>query len=251
MLSTTWNELRLGLRVTHYPAAGTPPAPTLSYYLTLGLPNLWLTLRFEDREALVFKDAGISLFNLGFCCGVQADGYMFFQKDGLNSLRVTLRDLTILCCGVKTDVEVTFTPSAKEIAVKPRWELCEACLTVYGDVLWDGKNFGGLALYGYKIQCSLPSGSIEFLTAFDPSRVPGGFQGEEFEYVKVSVCGPACCGGRYSFDATVFFSPAGLFGISRVKGVLSVPILPSFSLIPTMEVGGGGVKLGVGWQFRF
>ncbi|GAB4310239.1 MAG: hypothetical protein Kow0097_11710 [Candidatus Bipolaricaulota bacterium] len=254
MASGRWDDLRWGLRVTHYPLSGTPPAPYLLYALTLSTSAVSVSLRGEERDGFRFKDVLVRLPGFDLCCGLRPHATLSVTKEGFAYLRAGLTGLPSPCPGLSLDVAITFSVDQKALEVSPRWSpYCDACVTVHGDALWDSESsrWEGLALYGYKIRCCFPDASIEFVTAFDPSRVPGGFQGDEFEYVKVNVCGSACCGETYSFDAIAFFSPTGLFGLSRVKTTLSVPLLPSFVLTPTLEVEAGGAALSVGWELRF
>ena len=263
MASGLWEDLRLGLRVTHYPLSGSPPAPYLLYVLTLSTSSLSVTARGEERDGLKFRDALVSVFGMSLCCGIQAQGTLSFTKEGFSYVRAALVNLPFPCCGLSFDAAVTFTADSKVVEFSPRWDaLCDACLTVYGDVLWDRDAFrwDGFALYGYKIRCCFGSsccpagagGYVEFLTAFDPGRVPGGFQGEEFEYAKVGFCGPGCCGGGYSFEATAYFSPTGgLFGLSRFKIGGGIPLFGGWVVTPALEIADSGTSLSLGWQFRF
>ncbi|MCR4392707.1 MAG: hypothetical protein NUV94_08155, partial [Candidatus Acetothermia bacterium] len=214
VVSGLWEDLRLGQRVTHYPRSGTPPAPYLLYDLALGVSDLYVSIRAEERDGLQFKDLTAHLLGLDVCCGIQAQGALSFTKKGFSYARAEVTNLPFGCCGLSWDFAVTFTPDRKTVEVSPQWSpFCDVCLTVYGDVDWDANTFtwNGIALYGYKIRCCFgpsccPAGSggyVEFLTAFDPSRVPGGFQGDEFEHVKFGLCGPGCCGGSYSAEGTV------------------------------------------------
>ena len=166
--------------------------------------------------------------------------------------RAQVTDLPLGCCGITLDLSVTYTPNSKSVSLSPRWlPFCDPCLTVYGDALWDESTstWQGIALHGFMIRCCFggccPGGGgsyAELATAFDPGRVPGGFRGDEFEYVKFGFCGPGCCGGSWSLDATVYFSPSGgLFGFSRMKVAGEIPLWRGLSVTPTIEVVQGGV----------
>ncbi|MFN3346760.1 MAG: DUF11 domain-containing protein, partial [Candidatus Bipolaricaulaceae bacterium] len=264
MLSFPWDDLRLGLRITHYPRYGTPPAPALLYHLTLSLPNQGLTVRFEEKGALTLKDVTFSLLGLEICCELTAQGSLVWTKEGLSHLRLSVINIPLGCCGFDADIHLTFDVAGKTVEFAPRWSpYCDACLTIYGDVLWDSEQraFRGLALYGYKIRCCFgpsccppgPGGSLELMTAFDPSRVPGGFREGEFEYVKVGFCGPACCGGTYRLDLTIYFgSPAGLFGLSRLLVQAAFPLGFGLSIEPKVELPvSGNPSLSVSWNWRF
>ncbi len=263
MVSGVWDDLRWGLRVAHYPSSGTPPAPYLLYTLTLSTPSLWASLNWEERDGVKFRDALVNVFGVEVCCGIQAQGTLSFTKEGFSYLRVALADLPFPCCGLSFDASITYTADRKEVEFAPRWNAyCDACLTVYGDVLqdWEAFRWEGFAIHGYKILCCLggccPGGSgryIEVVTAFDPSRVPGGFQGDEFEYVKVGACGAGCCGGNWSVEATAYFSPSGgLFGLTRLRVAGEVPLWRGLSVTPAIEVvQGGTASFGLSWRFSF
>ncbi|HIP98970.1 TPA: hypothetical protein EYH33_00275 [Candidatus Bipolaricaulota bacterium] len=121
----------------------------------------------------------------------------------------------------------------------PRWPRLTGCLSVYGDVVWDKETFSlnGFALYAYRVRCCFDCGRcpgsrisgpyLELATALDPSRMPSGFRGDEFEYWKLGTCGPACCGGYWTLESTIYFSHSGnLFGLSRLLLTGSIPLLP-------------------------
>ncbi|MCX7844772.1 MAG: DUF11 domain-containing protein [Candidatus Bipolaricaulota bacterium] len=262
MSSLPWEELRLGLRVTHYPSYGTPPGPALLLHLTAGLPPLTLTVRLEEKAALTLKDVTLSLHGVELCCGLALQGTLAMDKEGLAYLRLAAQEIPLGCCGLSMDLAVTFTATAKEVELTPRWlPYCDACLTVYGDVVWAEGGLQGLALYGYKIRCCFgagccppgPGGYVEFLTAFDPARVPGGFKEGEFEYARFGFCGPACCGGTYRLELTLFFRPTGgLFGLARVLLQASLPLPGGWTLEPQLELPlSGSASLGLGWTGRF
>ncbi|MCX7750690.1 MAG: hypothetical protein N2320_03960, partial [Candidatus Bipolaricaulota bacterium] len=260
-------DLTTSLRVTHYAQAGTPPGPYLLSVLSLRSGNLSFTARFEEKTGgMMFRDAQVFLTPLELCCGIAAQGTLSFTKAGFAFAQVTVDELIPLCCGVTLGFSVKFTPGAKEVSLLPRWESpCQGCLTLYGNVLWDGESrtWGGVVVHGIKLYCcwggACPGGGVsspfvEFVTALDPSQVPGGFQGQEFEYVKFGLCGPACCGGSYSLEGTAYFAPTGsLFGLSRILLTGGVPLFPGFTvdLKLAADLLGGTTTFSVGWNLRF
>lgn len=263
MLSIPWDDLTLGFRVVHYPRYGTPPGPALLTTLTLTMPGKSLTVRFEEKDVLSLEDVTFSLYELKLCCDLTLGGTLSWtKKEGFSYLRLSAMNIPLWCCGLSADLSVNFKADTKSVEFTPRWSYCEACLEVFGDVLWDPtqKSLEGLALYGYRIRCCFgpkccpagPGGSVEFLTAFEPSRVPGGFRGEEFEYLKAAFCGPSCCGGNYRIEVTAFFRPTGgLFGFSRLLVVGTVPLAPGLSLEPKLEIpAAGDVTFSLGWTWR-
>jgi len=95
---------------------------------------------------------------------------------------------------------------------------------------------------------------MEFLTGFDPAHVPGGFQGDEFEYWKAGFCTPACCGDYYTVEMTAYFSHSSvsLFDLSRLKLGLSYPLFSGFTVDVDLELAViGDPTLNVGWQWEF
>lgn len=262
----SWEGLRWNLRVTHSPFGGVPPGPYLLYTLNLYFSPLSLTLRAEDgAEGLEFRDllARMSELPLLSCPG-QAS-LSFTKDEGSSYLDIRLPGID-LCCGVSLDARVKFTVDAKEISLSPRWAGLKGCLSLYGNADWDKERFTfqGIELYGWKIRCCLdcnacPGGRVrgpylEVVSALDPSHVPGGFRGEEFEYWKFGACGPACCGGYWSLEPTVYFSHSGgLLGISRLKLDGTLPILEGLKLRWTLEVDipAGTTNLDVGWDWTF
>ncbi|MCS7240500.1 MAG: hypothetical protein NZ651_04570, partial [Candidatus Bipolaricaulota bacterium] len=264
MLSFSWDELRVGLRVTHYRSYGTPPAPALISNLTLDLPHINLAARFEEKDALAFEDLTLSFYELTPCCDISVHSTLFLAKAGFSYLRLTVTNVLLGCCDLRADLSVTITADAKSVEFTPRWiPYCDACLTLYGDVLWDSEEyrFEGLALYGYKLRCCFgqgccpqgPGGYVEVLTAFEPNHVPGGFYENEFEYLKLGFCGLGCCGGTYTVDITFFFrDTGGLFGFSRVLAAASIPLAAGLKIEPRLEIPvAGEVILSFGWNFRF
>ncbi|MCR4392502.1 MAG: hypothetical protein NUV94_07035, partial [Candidatus Acetothermia bacterium] len=67
------------------------------------------------------------------------------------------------------------------------------------------------------------------------------------------LCGPGCCGGSYSAEGTVYFSPSGsLFGVSRVLLAAGIPIFPGLAVEAKLGVDAGGLStLSLGWNLKF
>lgn len=195
------------------------------------------------------------------CCDITMDITFSFTKDaGFDYLEFTIENLFALCCDIDFDVTVTFTTEAKQVSVDASWPGIEGCLTVYGDVQFTNNVVEGLELYGVKIFCELADCyGVEFLTAFNVAAVEDIleediFKDDEFEYVKLTVCGPACCGGTWNLSITAFFQRTSgpLFGLSRFLFVSEVPLLDSFTITSELEISvPGGPSLNVGWEFSF
>ncbi len=195
---------------------------------------------------------------LFICCDIKLDfGFAFTKEHGFDYATFTLKDLFRLCCGISFDLSVTFRTDSKEVSVDVNWPGIEGCVTVYGDAQFADNVVGGLEIYGFKIACELAEcHSVEFLTAFDVAEVEeiigDVFEGDEFEYVKLTSCGPACCGGTWDLSLTVFFQDVAgpLFGISRFLVEASVPIMDALTVTTSLEIAvPAGPSLTVGWDF--
>ncbi|MBC7093126.1 hypothetical protein H5T53_03855 [Candidatus Bipolaricaulota bacterium] len=225
-------------------------------------PPVTLAVRFEDCcSGIAFKDVTITLSDASLCCGITYDAEVVFTKLGFGYTEFTLE--IPFCCGIAIEASAKFTVSAKAVNLTPKWNgLGQACVEVYGDVLWDDvtSTWLGIAIYGYKIRCEFAQCRfVELLTALDVAEVEEAlddedlFQGDEFEYVKLGFCGPGCCGGTYTLTVSVYFQPAGsLFGLSRLKMDMAIPVLANFILTASVAVDVSettGFKMG--WIFTF
>jgi len=174
---------------------------------------------------LEFRYLKLGAEAIPLCCGITLDlGFAFVKEGGFDALTATLKDIP-LCCGISFDVEVTFTTTAKAVAVKPKWAGIEGCLTVYGDVGFTGSIWQALELYGFKIRCDLGDCTYaEFLTAFNVAKIKeilgaDVFQGAEYEYVKLGFCGPGCCGANWTLGIGLLFANFTVnLGLSAVVG---------------------------------
>ncbi|MFN3346649.1 MAG: hypothetical protein ACK42E_02420, partial [Candidatus Bipolaricaulaceae bacterium] len=240
------------------------PPQTQSYTLiTFFAKLLPLTLKINLADCctgLSFSDALFALTDVPICCGLTYDAELRFTKVGFDYFETALE--LSLCCGISIEVATRFTVDYKEIRVTPRWNgMGQACFVVYGDIVVGQEvlEIMGLDIYGYKLRCDFsPCSYVELMTAFNVTKLEdllnqNIFEGEEFEYWKVAFCGPGCCGGMYTLGLAVFFQPEGsLFGLTRIKGDASVPVMANFDLLLSLSVSiTGGTELAVGWSFRF
>jgi len=229
------------------------------YTLKASSDPLSATIAFQDDcTGVYFKDAKVSLKDIGFCCGITYDVESSFSKaNGFEYIKFTAKDLFPICCGISFDLSVKFTTDMKEVSINPKLEkIADACFTLYADLDWSENAIGGLEVYGWKIKCELAECNyIEFLTALDVAKVEkilkkDVFKGDEFQYAKLGFCGPGCCGGNYKVDVAIYFdNGGGLFGVSRLGANLSIPVMSNFTArasFSTMEP-----VLGFGWTFKF
>ena len=261
----SWEGSYLSLRVNHYAFGGVPPGPYLTYGLTVRSGSLSANVRFQQREGgIEFQSLTANLSGLALCCGISLSGCLGFTKsEGFSYLSLSARNLFELCCGVTLDAGLKLTPLSKQISLRPRvpsWG--DACLRIYGDVAWDEETYAlqGIELYGWKIRCCLKCGAcpgarvsspyLEVVSALAPQHVPGGFRGDEFEYWRFGSCGPACCGGYWTLEGTVFFSHSGgLLGISRAEVKASLPLGRGWVVKVDLPLPDMGLTAGWSWQF--
>ena len=208
---------------------------------------------------LQFTYLSISASKIPFCCGINVDmGLRFTKTEGFESLTLKLAAIP-LCCGVSLDAKVSYTPTLKSVEVTPKWAGIKGCLGVYGDAVYVGNVWQGIALYGLKVRCEIADCKyLEVLHAFNVTMLEQQleediFQATEFEYLKLGFCGPGCCGGKYTLTITAYFQPMGsLFGLRRLKAEAAIPVFTNFTLDLLMEVVVGSTPtLALGWTFAF
>jgi len=240
-----------------------PQTQTYTLFTFSGkLPPLSLAINLADCcTGISFRDATIALTDVLLCCGLTYDAELYFTKAGFEYFETAI-ELGI-CCGLSLEVATRFTVDHKEVRVTPKWNgMGQACFVVYGNVLTGSTllDIKGLEIYGYKLRCDLSSCSyVELMHAFDVSKLESLlknvklFEDDEFEYWKLGFCGPGCCGGTYTFEVSIYFQPSGsLFGLTRILGNISAPIMANFDLLLSLSVSiSGGTELAVGWSFRF
>ena len=226
------------------------------YTLETVVEPISVTAHFADCcTGIEFYDVTISLEDLSLCCGITYDFELHFTKAGFDYALFSIDKLFDLCCGISFGVDVKFTTDAKEVSPSFSWGGIEGCVTVWGDVVQTAGNtfVDGWELYGYKIYCELAECySLEIVTAFDVDAVESiigdVFKDQEFEYVKLSACGPACCGGTWNLSVTTYFGGGTLFDIHRYTVDVSLPIMDALTISLSFE---SPSTLYVGWEFTF
>ena len=208
---------------------------------------------------LQFTYQQLSLSGITLCCGISLEASLAFTKEaGFDHLTITAYDLISPCCGISIGLSVTFYPDAKELSLLPSWEGIEGCFTLYGDVNTREGLIEGIEIHGFKLACEFGDcNRVEILTALSVAEVEGVvgdvFQGDEFEYIKLSFCGPACCGGSYTLEAAAYFQESGpLFGLSRLTVEASFPLAENAALSLSFSAPtGGDPSLSLGWSISF
>lgn len=235
----------------------------MRYTLTAAVPPISFIGRFEDCcTGIVFKDFSIKLTDVSLCCGVAYNAELYFTKSGFQYVKFTGTNLLGICCGFSLDIGLTFTATAKEVTVTPKWQgLGDVCVQVFGDLLWNGQTISGLAVYGYRIKCTLGDCNfVEFVTVLDPAnigeveKILGDiFQNDEYELIRLGLCGLGCCGGKYYVRVDIYFSQSGtLFGMSRALVRTEIPLLANLVFIGAFGLpASGNPTLSVGMIFTF
>ncbi|MBC7084647.1 MAG: hypothetical protein H5T95_14395, partial [Firmicutes bacterium] len=232
----------------------------MRYTLTAAADPIAFIGRFEDCcRGIMFRDFSITLTGVSFCCGVAYDAELYFTKAGFQHIEFVGKNLLGLCCGFSIDVSLKFTVDGKQVGVTPKWHgLGEACVEVFGDVIFVDNVFTGVEIYGYRFSCTLAEcNTIEFLTALDPEKVEqiigDVFEEDEYEIIKFGICGLGCCGGMYHVTVNIHFAESGsLFGISRAKVRTEIPLLANLVFVGFFSLPvAGAPSLSVGMVFSF
>ena len=223
------DDLVFKLWVPHY----------MRYTFTAEYPPFKASFMFDDvSTGIQFVRATVSLDDFQPCCGIGVSAELSFTKcRGFEYLKITLEDALKFCCGLDFDITIHFTPTHKTVSLDFDGVLWKPCVKVYVEPAFaDGFTITGLYIYGFELRCEFGDCSYaKFLTAFDVAALEeilgeDIFQGDEYEYLEVGVCGQACCGGRYQFKGFIFFQESGSFmGITRVGAELTFPLFPGFT----------------------
>ena len=222
------------------------------YTVETSVEPISVSARFADCcEGIEFYDLTITLEDLSLCCGIAYDFEFYFTKAGFDYALVSIDPLFEPCCGISFGVDVKFTVNGKQVTPKFSWAGVEGC--VWGDAVQTGTQIAGWELYGYKIYCELAECySLEFVTAFNVSKVEDiigdVFKPDEFEYIAIGACGPACCGGTWTLDVTVFFGGGTLFDVTRYTVDTSLPVMDALTLGLSFE---SPDNLSLSWELVF
>ena len=229
------------------------------YTLTATVEPISVEISFDDvSTGIQFKEATVTLSDLSLCCGIAYSAELHFTKcEGFDYIKFSIDKLFDLCCDISFGVDVEFGVDYKKVTPKFSWGGIEGCVTVWGDLqeLEEGVGIGGWELYGYKIYCELAECyDLEIVTVFNVAEVEeildeDIFKDDEFEYIKLGACGPACCGGTWTLDLSIFFAESdSLFGITRFVVDASVPIMEALTIGVSFETPN---TMSVSWEFTF
>jgi len=242
-------------------------APTaMLYTLTLGVSPVSITAHFFDCcSGINFGDLLLTIDDISLCCGISYDFELYFKKiTGFEWARFKIQNFLSWCCGISFDLVVEFGVNYKELNLIPRFAgVGDGCVAFYfGNDSW-------FDIEGWKISCTLGDcSSLEIVTALEvpedepktcepPAWYDYNFVSTygEWEYIKLKMCGPGCCGGTYTFTGQVWFGQGinDLFGISRIRGALSVPVMANLTVTGTFTytLPTKSTTFDLGWNFTF
>lgn len=197
----------------------------------------WIfTVDFGDCcTGFSFRRLEVSTKGLPLCCGIFLDATFAFTKSGFEKISFTTSDIPFLCCGMTTKISAEFTPTGKQVELKPSWRGLSGCFTVYGDVDFSANVFRGIEIYGFAVTCYAGDIKLHTITAFNPDKVEDltdvTFYEGEWEYLGLTYTGQGCCGGNLKFTLETWFgTPGRLFGFQRFKYNFEVPLTPTIVL---------------------
>jgi len=233
------------------------PSSYLEYSFQIAYDPFTVKATFVDCcTGTTFDELVVTVTELSPCCDLTVSGELTFSKaNGFESLIVSMKDLVLCPSCIALDISITFTTDEKAVSITPKLDLpVDTCVTIYGDVDFDIDQYllNGITIHGFAIRCELTDCSyVELKTSLSPGGL--GFAEDEFEYFKLHVCGPACCGGDYIGEFTLYFGPdAGPFGLTRIHAQLEFPLHESFSTVIDLDLPiGGDPALDFGWTFSF
>lgn len=233
------------------------PSSYLEYTFQASAEPITIKTTFVDCcSGTSFHDLTFTITDISLCCDLSFSGELSFSKqNGFEYWKVTVKGLALCPDCVVFDLSVTFTTESKLISITPKLDLpVDPCFTLYADVDFDVDRYllSGIEVQGFAIRCDLSDCSyFELKTSLTPGDL--GFSGEEFEYFKLHVCGPACCGGEYTGEFSLFFATSGgPLGLSRINAQASLPLTEGFSITIKLDLPlGGDPQLDLGWTFSF
>lgn len=263
--TSPWVNLDLSFKATHYAEKllGSEVSTYLIaksavvYEFPSGM-SLAVEVNFDQwgctGEGLGWKDASFSLRDMGPFCGFYDAKVTLDCEGGFGALGLTGNDLVLFGSGlVVFDFELEFTTTSKSFTLSPSLKspLIVGCLTIYQSlVMGPDVTVDAIEIYGARLSCAFGECTkIDLGFAFDPSKVPGGFEGEEFEYFKAEFCAPGCCGKNLKGTFAAYFQESSSpIGLSRVVVTAEVPLTPTFSVLFGFESPG---TLDIGWTLTF
>ncbi|HAZ27112.1 TPA: hypothetical protein DCY67_00625 [Candidatus Acetothermia bacterium] len=210
--------------------AGLLPGHFLNHRVRFTWAPVTVTVDFGDcGTGATFRRLATEIGGLPFlCCGLLLSASLAFTKcRGAEELSVSTQGLRV--AGLTFDLDLRFTLDSKTVSIQPAWGGGTGCVTLYGNILWDGTTLGGFAIYGWGISCTFDRVRLRLVKAIDPDEVEDmtdvTFYKDEFEYLGVSYTGEGCCGGTVTASTELWFGTKGrLFGLQRVRLELEVPL---------------------------
>lgn len=212
------------------------PGQFLNWRGRFSFEPIEVTVDFGDcSTGTVFRRIKVAWEGLPLFPGLFLDASLSFSKCfAFEGFSFVLRDFFLGCCGITATVSGNIGLDSLALSFSPKWAGLSGCLTVYGDLLWDGSAVLGLSVQGLGLTCYAGNFKVRMVTAFDPDAVEDKtditFYSAEWEYLGLTYEGQGCCGSP-EFTAEFWFGDKGLvFGLQRFRVNLEVPLGSSFSV---------------------
>jgi hypothetical protein len=257
----------LGLDITHeiLAAPSTYGCQTDSqqmvYDLSAVADPVSVYITFVDCcEGIFFYDLLVEVDDISLCCGIAYDFDLYFtKKNGFEYVKFAITDLFSLCCGISFDFGVEFGVDYKKVSLTPKIDWAGECLSLGLEVGFKDSKLTEIAIDYLGITCEYGDClTLSFGTEFIDGTAPTawGLESDEYEYAKLSFCGPGCCGGEYTVDVSLYWQNTDtktLFGLSRVVGSFAVPVMSNLTFDIDMEFDllATAWSLDIGWTFSF
>jgi hypothetical protein len=186
-----------------------------------------------------------------FCCANVAST-VTFNCLGFVSAVFDVQDIAIPNLPwVSLGAELTFTTDAKTLVLTPKFNFGKPlCFDLYLDQVKQNATGGGtgavigfldqIRFYGIGLTC--PIGGVTFTGISwwgDAATKPGLLKGTTYwEAYQLATSTDACCGGKFTFDFTVYFAQGGLqlFDVAKLVANVNVNITTQFTFKTGIEV---------------
>jgi hypothetical protein len=224
-----------------------------------------------------FTGEKLSVRGLSFGC-VDLDATLYLTSTGFESVSLGASGIEVGGLSWLTfDVELTFEPQTKSLAVTPRLSLAEAaCVALYAELDWDAASasIDGIGLYGIELIGRFGPVTVRDVAVFDLDRyaitseaygsvverlidaIEDGHDvyPDYWELLSIAYRGAGCCGETTSFLVDVYFDEAssGLFDWAMTYVEATIPFADALSFTLRMELRPAGVdSLAFGVEVRW
>ncbi|MFO8034405.1 MAG: hypothetical protein R6U88_04490 [Candidatus Bipolaricaulota bacterium] len=237
----------------------------LDYTLTAGLSPFELSVGFAETHENSFDYLQLTGSDLPFCCGIDYEFELRFEKHGFEHVELGFTDLYTLMDIASLNADIKYAVGSKTISFD--WDIADlpvvACVKLFSDF---GVAPWEFEFHGFAITCEFDDCNYLALTTMMVEHASNnGFEtyaepaGQEFESIELGFCGSTCCSEDYELELVIYFwepeddEDATLLGLSRLASSFSIPVLHGF--VFDIDFGHSIVldetELTIGWTFTF